>query len=937
MTTKSKISLIEEYLDFQQVYQTKYGNDTIVLMEVGSFFELYEANGVGKAKEVADILNIILTKKNKNIKEISVKNPLMAGIPSVSLDKHLNVLSSLNKYTIVLVTQVTPTPNVIREVTEILSPGTKLNSFDSQNNFLFSCFVESFSNTTFGIGITTIDVSTGESYVFETTSTIDNPDKPIQDLTRFLVKYNPAELIITFKDLTETKQKSFIDSLDINHIKTNILNFKSEDFKIDKLDSIFSEVYDNESMLSGFELIGLEKNLLASFSLANMISFLNDHNPVILKKIKAPLFDSEVDNMILSNNSLFQLDIINDKISSENNGSLFSFLDKTKTAMGSRLLKNRLINPSINTTEINRRLSFIDSLSKKKSFSDIRESLAGTLDLERLLRKLAVEKIEPKELSYFIESLLNIDSIITRYKSSDFSELFSLSKDFEKMNAFFNNTFFVDDLHKYHLNDISESIFLPKINNNLDILDSELKTLLSDLNTLVSTFNSDFDTEAKLEQTDKEGFFLTLTNSKLKNTNLSNNSDFIVRKHSNKAKLFSTKISSLSNKILVLKQKLAFENKEEFIKQLNLFYLKFHSDLENIIYLVADLDVACSNSYTAERFNYKKPFFFDNQNEAFFAVENLRHPLVEQICDTDYVSNDFYLDSKNLGKIIFGVNATGKSTNLKSCGLAIVMAQAGMFVAGDLKISPFSSVFTRITGDDNIFKNQSTFTVEMIELKQILEQSDSKSIVLADELSHGTETNSGVSILSASIRCLTDRKAKFLFTTHLHQLAALDSIQSNELIELLHLSVDIDDDTGDLIYGRKLTPGAGKSVYGLTVAKGLGLPQNFISLAESELKQVLGKKSNLDIILEAESKNKYNSKKIKSNCEICGSKSIDTHHIEEQKDSINGFTSGGDINRKSNLVNVCKSCHNDIHNGIIFNVSYKQTSSGKKLFFQSSK
>jgi DNA mismatch repair protein MutS len=219
----------------------------------------------------------------------------------------------------------------------------------------------------------------------------------------------------------------------------------------------------------------------------------------------------------------------------------------------------------------------------------------------------------------------------------------------------------------------------------------------------------------------------------------------------------------------------------------------------------------------------------------------------------------------------------------------------------------------------------------MLELKAILSQSTADSLILADELSHGTETNSGVAILSTSIDFLTRVGAKFIFTTHLHQVTNVSIIKNNKLVNLEHLSVDFNDNDKCFIYNRKLEPGSGDSVYGLIVAKGLGLDKEFIRSANSILLEITSNKDNIQHLLDF-NQTKYNANKLKANCELCGENAIDTHHIEHQsKANPRNFTENGHLNRKSNLLSVCKGCHSDIHNGTIKNIRYIFTTYGIML------
>lgn len=924
------LSLIEEYLEYQNIYQKKYGKDTIVFMEVGSFYEIYEVNGLGKASETSSILNILLTKKNKNIKEISLKNPLMAGIPTISLSKHLATISALNKYTIIKIDQVSKPPNVTRKVTEVISPGTLLRAQSSQNNYLFSCFFEKFDMYHMGIGISIIDVSTGRIMVYQSLSSLDNRDKPIQDLSRFIIKYSPSEVALTFQDFTLPEQKVILNTLPELPIQTTS-SYSSSNYKISYINEILNELYDNKTMLSGVENLGLENLQIATNSLIGLILFLNDHNPLILKHILKPSIISEDNELILTNNSLYQLDIINSRIKREDRGSLFGFYDKTITAPGSRLLKDRLTKPSTIIKELNRRYKMVDYFLVNDLYSTIREQLSGTLDLERLFRKVSIGNIDPIEIYAIYTSLLNISSILPLIHNNIYIFQNYTSTALNSMILSIKSIFIIENLDLYIQTGITGNIFHPEINHEISNQFNLLNKLNKKLDTIRDSFNMNFSTKAIIEHTDKEGHFLSITNSQL-NQNSFDSSTYTIRKQSTRSKLFTINISSLSDEILIVNQKIINLNKDEFVKQVGVLHSLFSNDVIKIIADLSELDVSCNTAYISTKYNYFKPTIQKSTSSTLSCLD-LRHPIVEQLSSTDFVPNDIILNEDNMGKLIFGVNATGKSTLLKATGIAVIMAQAGLFVSCRMKFSPFNSLFTRITSNDNIFKNQSTFTVEMLELKLILEQASANSLVLADELSHGTETNSGVAILSTCIDFLTNVGSKFLFTTHLHQVSNISIIKNNRFISLEHLSVEYNESDQYIVYNRRLEPGSGDSIYGLVVAKGLGLDGDFIAKANSVLLEVNESASNLNNIL-TNTQNRYNCSKINVNCELCGAPAIDTHHIEYRSEADHrNFTKSGYVNRKTNLLSVCGACHIDIHNGKIIDIKYKSTTSGIVLVF----
>ncbi|MDD2909280.1 MAG: DNA mismatch repair protein, partial [Candidatus Gracilibacteria bacterium] len=285
------------------------------------------------------------------------------------------------------------------------------------------------------------------------------------------------------------------------------------------------------------------------------------------------------------------------------------------------------------------------------------------------------------------------------------------------------------------------------------------------------------------------------------------------------------------------------------------------------------------------------------------------------------------------GFLLYGINSAGKTVLSKSVGISIILAQAGMFVpATSLRLSLYDAIFTRISGSDNLVKGLSTFAIEMLELKNIFNRASSKSIVLGDEISHGTETVSGVSIVASTILFLNKLKCSFILATHLHQLDDIDEISELKTVSNVHLSILYDEHKDTLIYNRVLQAGSGSSVYGLEFAKSLKLPKEFIDKAYEIRKRF--DSSELELLNKKKLSN-YNSDVYMSSCAICGNKAIDTHHINEQNlADENGFIESFHKNHKYNLIPVCKKCHSDIHDGKIVIKGWEKTSEGLKLSYK---
>lgn len=306
---------------------------------------------------------------------------------------------------------------------------------------------------------------------------------------------------------------------------------------------------------------------------------------------------------------------------------------------------------------------------------------------------------------------------------------------------------------------------------------------------------------------------------------------------------------------------------------------------------------------------------------SFVYSKNLRHPIIEKILTDDfYVANDVSLDSR--GILLYGVNAVGKTSLIRSLGIAVIMAQAGFFVsASEFRYYPYTKLFTRILGNDSLAKGLSTFVVEMLELNPILQYADERSIVLGDELCSGTETPSAISLNMASLVRLCKRNVSFILATHYHELSEMEEIQSLSNLDIMHMAMYYDANLDKLVYNRKLQPGIGSSRYGLEVCKALKMPDDFLDYA-NELRVKYYAKTGGGSILDYKT-SVYNSKHVRGMCQKCGKViSTEVHHVLPQNlADKNGLImdeqSGSTIhkNHPANLMSVCEKCHLDIHHG----------------------
>jgi len=968
------MTLIDDYLEYQIKYEKKYGKFTIVLMQVGHFYEAYgidnkeEQTNNDNLKRLSDILNIQLTKKNKNILEITRGNPLMMGVNIFSIDKFIQLLIN-NNYTTIIIDQVTPPPEPERAVTNIYSPGTNIkHSIKGDTNNLVSIYIESVTNLKkfqdrICIGLSSIDLSTGNNFIFETYSNLDDSNLALDEVFRFIQMYDPKEIVIHTKNLKLSK--NFITSyLDLSHrvchyyddiLDGNYTNIKYQD-------SFLKKIFTNTGLLSVIEYLDLEHKIFGLVSYMVLLDFAYEHNETIIQKINKPeLYNSEK-KLILTNNCINQINVIpNIKLNINNKfDSLFGVINNTSTSIGKRYLRERILNPILDIDELNKRYSLVDSFMYSKDeqplYKQYEVYLNRIIDIERLHRKLSLKYIHPADfvsldLSY--ENIINILNI----ENNDIKSILPSELDIKNFKNFvkeYTDYFDMDEIVKYHLDKISKSFFrkgheleIDDIQEKIDKNYKIIKLFCLKLSNYIEN-NSKY---IKLEHNDRDGHYLAATTKrcnllkqKFSNMNYHNfsinlgsesitiNPKDIEFKTLNKSntKINYKLIKEISNELRILEDTIKTVCKEVFIKKMEYFDNKYGVSLKTISKFVGEIDLIKSVAKTSINYGYTRPKIQENDH-SFINAKGLRHPIIERIqTDIEYVPNDIILGEDNTnGILLFGTNASGKSSLMKSIGLNVILAQAGMFVAANSFVyNPYQYLFSRINNNDNIFKGESSFAVEMGELRSILKRANKHSLVLGDELCSGTESISAQSIFASSVLSLSKKNINFIFATHLHELCNIECIKQLSSLKIFHLKVIFDEIQKTLIYDRKLEEGSGPAIYGLEVCRAMDMDKDFLDTANIIRKDLM----NINNRILEPKKSVYNNEVFVDICMVCNAKAMDVHHIKFQcqADSNNMIgTIPKDI--KSNLVPLCKACHISVHNHDLEIYGYQQTSDGIKL------
>lgn len=977
----SKTNIIDEYFDYHNEYTKRYGINTLISMQVGSFFESYATDVEGfELQRIADMFNFVVTKKDKSVKETTRKNPYLIGFPTIALQKYLRILMD-NGITVVLIEQVTPPPNPKREITNIYSPATYIDEIITpDNNFLVSVYIEEVGLNIFICGASLIDISTGRLLVFQTFSNNNDELIALDEIVKLFQSYNCKEILITTHNLQSYSKDKLLAYLEIVN---KIIYYKTlDETKKQKGSNLIEKIVYQKEILDKIykgktiEDFDLETWQHCRISLMILFNYIYAHNPNLLNNISHPNIIDKQQYLYLGNNALYQLNIFNNdekNISNIYNNnvnirSLFDIINRTKTAMGRRYLKNQLICPLINKENINDRYKMIKYIIKNDQFKNNNDLLKNIPDIERMLRKISIGNIHPIDMFNYINGIKYAYNMIyyIDIKNEKYGKIKNtiLTKIYEYINIL-NNTFNYDELGKYLINDITGGIFKTGLYLNIDQLLEEKKIFQEYIYVLCDSFNKllnelvpkkkqkklDNDNEeddllVKVEYNDRDKYHLSMTKRRAEllqyyfitekksitiNKLIITKDEFTFNMNpkGNTCKIFIPDMQEKSLHMAELDDKIKIMIKNEYVNWLLDSYNKWKNELKQLIDYVAYIDfinngaeVACYNNFCCPEIINKY------NNKSYLNAKDMRHPIAEKLLiDSVYIpiSIDLGTEEKD-GILLFGLNSVGKSTLQKSIGINIILSQIGYYVAAKSFIYyPYQSLMTRITANDNIFKGLSSFALEMSEIKAILKRSTQNTLIIADEVCKGTEHQSSLIIVMAMLEILAKYKCSFITATHLHDICNFDRLKQLNNVKLFHLHVDYNENTNIIKYGRQLLEGSGSSFYGLYVAKHLINDSEFLQITNEIKTEVYP-----DILI-SDKISKYNKNLIVDHCMICNyrpinemDKPLETHHIIFQKMANEyGFIDDIHKNHKSNLCILCSKCHDEVDRCNIIIYGYK--------------
>lgn len=926
--------IYDDYANYTQKYKDEYGERTVVLMEVGSFWEIYNCDKDQGAsmQEICSLLNITLSRKNKNIVDISASNPTMAGFPSHALGKFLPLLVEAD-WTIVLIGQVTPPPNPKREVVSIVSKGTYMPEVAActGNNYIMclvlDCNVHPILRAKSScVGIAQIDVNTGDIHVMEV-SGVDSELLGDEIYKRFAACC-PNELLIykTSEQFDDQCLLKVLGSIDNRKVKNYTkVGADHEINRVEYQDFLFKKAFlqhISPNMLCIHECLNLERYIYGSAALVALLRYVVDHDSSLLRHLRKPVVEgmggaSLVD---LHYNCAEQLDL----------GQLCGKINKCVSALGRRYFNWRLYHPYGDAKLV---VDAHDEVERfMGNFEECRDVLKDVADLERMFRRMATFRVHPHEMATLINSMIGVIRLLGLVGRWDLNVSEFVDDVCNALNF--------EEISKMCLEQLDERAFQAGRDEGLDKLVARKHNTATKYQEAISKWNAMLECPGafKLERNEREGLHIAVTSKRhsLLEGKVAGKCDILeslvkVGSTTSHIKLGNSELACMDQQLEEIDKELTRLVKAKYEGLLDSLCIKYADMFKEASKFVAHVDFYSCAALLARKFRYVRPQVSDDEQGSIWA-ESMRHPLVEMLDSSacKYIANDIDLKSKNAW-MLYGLNAAGKSTLMKMVALNVIMAQSGLFVPCDkMKLSLYKSVFTRISKGDDIMNGRSTFMVEIGELRNILKLADAKSLVIGDELCAGTESLSAISIVYAGIQDLRKLKASFIFASHLHEL--VDLIKDDKGIRVCHVHVDLVNN--ELVYDRTLRDGDGPRTYGIEVCRYLGMRDDFVTRA-LQMRQTLesGKLGS------AYKTARYNGSLLFDEvCEACGKpcvNSSEVHHIHHQahhnKHEIES------MNLKNNLVVLCSACHDQVHASKLCIGKRTQTSTGPKLVINACK
>jgi len=789
----NKVSpMMRHYISVKQEYP-----DVIIFYRLGDFYEVFFEDAVVTSRE----LELTLTGRNAGLEE---RVP-MCGVPHHALNIYVEKMVEKG-YKIGICDQLEDAKDakgiVQRGITQIISKGTIMNS-DSlkENEFNYIGNIIDFDHC---YSICYTDITTGIVYVT-------------------LINHNPSGLVseIVSLGLKEVIVNSTFDKSVTSILKNQFKTYISISDDIEELEeykNVFEDIEDER-------LVKTIKHLLTYITKIKMTSLSHLQKAII--KINKNYLKMDI-------HTKRNLELTETLRLKQRQYSLIWLLDKTKTAMGSRMLKSYIENPLIDKNEINKRYDVVETLLEEFILKeDLKTLLYEVYDLERLSGRIAFGNANARDLLQLKSSLKVLPDIKNILNAIKFKDIETLSDLYDLLE---------DSIYENPPITIKEGYLIKEgYNKELD----ELKSIRTNGKDFIARFEAEEKERTgiktlKVGYNKVFGYYIEVSKGM---TNMVKDEYGYERKQtlSNCERYISPILKEKESMILNAEEKIINLEYDLFISIRDKIK-EYIPRLQEIAKVISEIDVLQSFSTVAEENNYIRPVITD---ERVLDIKENRHAVVEKVLDSEYVSNDIYMPKGKNILLITGPNMAGKSTYMRQLAITVIMAQIGCFVPAKSAILPvFDAIYTRIGASDDLVSGESTFMVEMNEANNAISNATSNSLVLFDELGRGTATFDGMALAQSIIEYIHDNiKCKMMFSTHYHELTDLES----NLKYLKNVHVSAHEENGNVTFLHKIKDGSVDKSYGIHVAKLANLPENLIKRASDILKVYESKEKKRDI------------------------------------------------------------------------------------------
>ena len=914
-----------EYFKLYNEYTIKYGKKTAIMMQIGSFFELLDevniTTGESRAnvREISGILGLQLS-----IKHHEAIDELMCGIPEHTLHRWASKLTDLG-WTVIIVTQKKGANGKIlsREVSRILSPGSHVESISSDEiPYVYTIIFTSRPHGPPAFGVAALDLTTGKTHTYSGVTNGHINAWSANDIIQMMSIFSAKEVLMyssdAFDDDLIRRQLNLQYTVPLHRIHS-IGSFSNPVVRIEYIRRLIAI----RSLLPPKIYLGLRTDE-EEYALCLLLTFAEEHFPEMVQSLHRNEPWNPNEHLICGGHSLSQLQMIG---TSE---SVISLFNKSITPMGRRGIHTRLTQPHCDATYITERLSEVtEYISWPEERTVLLErQLRFIYDIPRLHRKLLCALITPVEFIHLLQSYRAMNTI-QQMVTKDTILVPSISYDIWTQYLKQICTHICEN----KIPSADQTVFNIESYPFIGAKEIEIVGIIEEIHEHrrhIATIGSIPLESIRIEEREREPFAFKCSSTVIQQLR---------------------KKSSLLNGIMFSELKSGGWIDTPLLQQCNGKIQRARDALQNMVQqtlpsvcvMIAESGQSCWSAMESwienvdvtqniarvslER-GYTCPIIDTSKERAWVEIQQMRHPIVETLCVKEkYVAHDVSLGVHNNGYLLYGLNSVGKTVCSKALGICVILAQAGCFVpARSMSLCPFTNIYTRLISSDDLLSGLSTFGREMAETRDMLQNATPHTLIIGDEPASGTESTSALSIVATTIKWLSTRHSKFIFTTHLHGLPTLLDLEK-ERVQLKHLHVEYDHVHKKLIYDRTLRNGQGSSLYGVEVARFMDLPHEFIEQALAIRHQILGTSSQKDA-----KSSSWNSSIIRHICEVCQSpitKELEVHHIEERHTAINGILPDGTpMNAASNLIVLCEKCHHKTHTGNMTIGSIIHTSNG---------